>query len=254
MQTSTSIAVDIGNSVIKLALKTADTIDVQSVLIEGDTWPETVVRWVESKAVEQDVVWRIASVHAQATKQLTDHLNTIAPAANVHVVTWHDIPMKPEVDEPDRLGIDRLISAYAASLHFEPPLIVVDAGSAITVDWVGSDRRFHGGAILPGLSMQFGVLAAGTASLPQIDWTNCQPKFPAKNTKDAIFSGVLMGATAGIDRLIMHYCQCVKVSPEAVPVVLTGGNAPVVSPHLRHNHERIDNLVCRGLLRLRRSR
>jgi len=253
MQTSTSIAVDIGNSAIKLALKTAEALNERSVVIEGDGWPETVVRWVQSLVVEQDVIWRIASVHAQATKKLTDHLHTITTATNVHLVTWHDIPMKPEVDDPDRLGIDRLITAYAASLHVEPPLIVVDAGSAITVDWVGDDRRFHGGVILPGLAMQFRSLAVGTASLPQIDWLSCRPKFPAKNTKDAIFSGVLTGATAGIDRLIIDYCQRAKVSVETVPVVLTGGDAPFLSPHLRHNHERIDNLVCRGLLRLQRS-
>ncbi len=250
MQTSTSIAVDIGNSTIKLAWKVDGTLNEQSVLLHGEAWPETVVQRVRALVDEQNVIWRIASVHPQATQKLTDYLHTLTTATKVDVVTWHDIPMKPEVDDPDRLGIDRLITAYASSLHFEPPLMVVDAGSAITVDWVGSDRQFHGGAILPGLAMQFGALATGTACLPNIDGSGCHVEFPAKNTKDAIFSGVLTGLTAGIDRLIIDYCHRAKVAPETVPVVLTGGDAPVLSPHLRHNHERIDNLVCRGLLRL----
>lgn len=253
MQTTTNIAVDIGNSAIKLALKTAETLHEYSLPIDNSDWQVSVVHWAQTQAGPGELAWHIASVHPQASQILMGHLRTICPTANVHLVTWRDIPMEPNVDEPDLLGIDRLISAYAASLHANPPLIVVDAGSAITVDLVAKDGRFSGGAILPGLSMQFISLAKGTANLPQLDHMDTEPQYPAKNTRDAIFSGVVTGATAAIDRLISNYCNRAEMVAETVPVVLTGGDAPTVSPRLQHNHDRIDNLVCRGLLRLQSS-
>lgn len=253
MKATTNIAVDIGNSAIKLALTTAETVHENSLSLLESDWQISAARWALTHSDEQQLAWHIASVHPQAAKTLVDHLSTICPAANVNLITWRDVPMEPKVDEPDRLGIDRLISAYAATLQSEPPLIVVDAGSAITVDFVTADGKFQGGAILPGLGMQFASLAKGTASLPLLKAMNRKPQYPAKNTQDAIFSGVLTAATAAIDLLISKYCNHADIAGEDVPVVLTGGDAPVVSPHLRHNHERIDNLVCRGILRLQSS-
>ena len=253
MKTTTNIAVDIGNSAIKLAVSTAGTVHEKSLpLIESD-WQISASQWAISHSDDQQLTWHIASVHPQAAKTLIDHLGTKFPAANVKRITWCDVPMEPNVDEPDRLGIDRLISAYAATLQSEPPLVVVDAGSAITVDLVTPDGKFQGGAILPGLGMQFASLAKGTASLPLLDTMNKKPQYPAKNTEDAIFSGVLTTAIAAIDLLISKYCNHADIASEDVPVVLTGGDALFVSPHLRHNHERIDNLVCRGILRLQSS-
>ncbi|MGB1813745.1 MAG: type III pantothenate kinase [Rubripirellula sp.] len=254
MKTTTNIAVDIGNSAIKLALKNAETLHEKSLsLIETD-WQVSATRWVTSQNEEQQLAWQIASVHPQATETLVDHLRTRSSTADLNLLTWRDIPMELSVDEPDRLGIDRLISAYAATLQSAPPLIVVDAGSAITVDLVAADGRFQGGAILPGLGMQFASLAKGTANLPMLKSTIRQPQYPAKNTQDAIFSGVLTAATAAIDRLITRYCNQAGTSSEGVPIVLTGGDAPVLSPHLQHNHERMENLVCRGILGLPSSK
>ncbi|MAI71112.1 MAG: hypothetical protein CMM01_09395 [Rhodopirellula sp.] len=250
MKTTTNIAVDIGNSAIKLALSTAETLHEYSLSLFENDWPITATQWAQGRNDEQELVWHIASVQPKAAEIFAEHLRTICPAANVNLVTWRDIPMEPKVDEPDRLGIDRLICAYAATIQSAPPVIIVDAGSAITVDLVARDGKFQGGAIMPGLGMQLTALAEGTASLPRLDTLNRQPQYPAKNTQDAIFCGVLTAATAAIDRLITEYCNHADIARELVPIVLTGGDAPIVSPHLQHNHERIDNLVCRGLLHL----
>ena len=253
MKTTTNIAVDIGNSAIKLALSTEGTVHQKTLpLVESD-WQISMAQWALSLSYDQQVAWHIASVHPQAAQQLMDHLGTNFPAAKVKLLAWCDVPMEANVDEPDRLGIDRLISAYAATLQSEPPLVVVDAGSAITVDMVTKDGKFQGGAILPGLGMQFASLAEGTASLPLLAGTSKKPHYPAKNTEDAIFSGVVTAAIAAIDLLIAKYCNYADINNEDVPVVLTGGDAPFLSPHLQHNHERIENLVCRGILGLQSS-
>ena len=166
MKTTTNIALDIGNSAIKLALSTEGTVQQKSLpLLESD-WEISAAQWALSRSDDQQLAWHIASVHPQAAETLTDYLGTNFPTAKVKLLTWCDVPLEPNVDEPDRLGIDRLISAYAATLQSEPPLVVVDAGSAITVDMVTKDGKFQGGAILPGLGMQFASLAEGTTSLP----------------------------------------------------------------------------------------
>ena len=69
----------------------------------------------------------------------------------------------------------------------------------------------------------------------------------------AIFSGILAGVAASIDGLIERYQDVAGVNPGEVRVVLTGGDGSRISPHLRHLHQIIPNLVCRGVLDLPRS-
>ena len=258
MQTPTIIAVDIGNTAAKVAFEVGGTLHERSLPVDDHDWPDSAMQWATkawaTEAIEaRQMEWRVASVRPEAQEILTDYLFANFSDAHVKLVTRDDIPMETTVDEPERLGIDRLISGYAASLHTSGPLIVVDAGSAITVDFVSRQHRFEGGAILPGLAMQFASLARGTACLPLLQHSGKQPEVPAKNTEDAILSGVLMGAAAAIDRLIVSSCDHAELTSADVPIFLTGGDAPFLSPHLRHNHTRMNNLVCRGLLRLRSS-
>ena len=121
MKATTNIAVDIGNSAIKLAVSTAETLHEYSLLLIENDWQIAATQWAQDRNDEQALVWHIASVHPAAAETLAEHLRTICPAANVNMVTWRDIPMEPNVDEPERLGIDRLISAYAATIQSAPP-------------------------------------------------------------------------------------------------------------------------------------
>jgi type III pantothenate kinase len=147
-----------------------------------------------------------------------------------------------------------LLSAFAATSRHDPPAVIIDAGSAVTVDWVCGRRRFCGGAILPGLDLQSRALASGTEALPEIRWGGDHPiRLPAKNTEDAIRSGILAGMSASIDALIERYREAAGLAAKEIRVVLTGGDGPAISPHLRHIHQLAPNLVCRGLLDLPRS-
>ena len=273
-----TVAVDVGNSAVKLCVRTSeskqqaaagastchDSLIQHSIRIDQSNWPETAIAWVRSHAQCGKTRWRIASVQRDAVAQLGRSISRDRGDEPIRHITAKDIPLKICVHEPDRVGIDRLLGAYAAWNCHHEAVVVVDAGSAITVDWVCDDGCFQGGAILPGLNLQTRSLATGTDALPEISWhlavdaasTEKNRLAPAKNTVDAIRLGVLTGASAAIDRLAQNYhlgaqnSDSKSKSDREGTIVLTGGDAAIISPHLHGRHDVVSNLVCRGLLDL----
>ncbi len=253
------VAVDVGNSAVKICLRGSQgwndySLQEYTVEIDQPDWHCKAVGWVQQHSGNQAALWRIASVHQAAAEKLHQAIDDSDSAATIQLITRGDIPMQLRIDHPDRLGIDRLVGAYAAHKRFGGSLVVVDAGSAITVDWVDAEGDFCGGAILPGITMQLRALASGTDALPKIqcdhDW---QLVAPAKNTADAIRLGVKAGTAAGIDQLARHYGREAGVTEQDYRMVVTGGDAAVISGGLAHSAKVVENLVCRGLLDLPRS-
>lgn len=244
------VAVDVGNTAVKFAVSGDGEVVHHVVSTRDSDWQRAVVHWAQETLACESFQWLVASVCEAACNQLRAVVSDALPDAMLRLVTRDDVPMRVEVDHPDRVGIDRLLGAFAACNRLGGPVIVVDAGSAITVDWVGSDGAFHGGAILPGLALQAQALANGTEALPEIGWTHGrQLSLPAKNTQDAIRSGILTGAAASIDALANAYAEP-EPPNDLVKLVVTGGDAPVIAPLLRRPHLQIENLVCHGLLEL----
>lgn len=259
--TAQVVAVDVGNSTVGLSVRDADEVRSRNVSLRDADWATICQEWVHRKSQEARTLWIIASVHSTACDQIVQTLSH-DDRNDIHVVTGADVPMPVLVDAPEKLGIDRLLAAHAASLEFEPPFAVVDIGSAITVDWVDNQRRFCGGAILPGLSLQSAALHRWTDALPDLSdqWNLLDPRndnalqlrLPGRNTEEAIRGGILGGACGAIDALVREYA-----GPNAEPppsVAVTGGQAALIAPRMGQNYHLLTNLVCRGLLELPRSR
>lgn len=272
-----TIAVDVGNTAVKLAVRKENAITHTSISIKSDCWATAVIQWAGQQVGCKDLHWIVSSVHRKAAESLIECIRDSGRvtggethASSVRVVGHQDIPMPVQVDDPRSLGIDRLLSAFAATrivgkLPPDSGWVVIDAGSAITVDWVDSDGCFRGGAIMPGLRLQAKSLATGTDALPEIDWQADQDVcLPGTNTADAIFGGILVGAAGAIDAVARRYRK-LSVSdadrgrsqepvtartPVSNCVVLTGGDAPALSRHLKYPHRLVENLVCHGLLTL----
>lgn len=156
----------------------------------------------------------------------------------------HAIDITVDVDSPDRVGIDRLLNAVAANAlrPANRPAIVIDSGTATTVNYVSPDGAFSGGAILPGLEMSAKALNHYTAALPLIpvhDLSGPPPMTPGRNTRDAICSGLFWGQVGAIRELVRQICRQKKWSEpdfsgqrdivESPWMVLTGGGGPVLS-------------------------
>ena len=273
------------------ATDTDTELNVHVIKLDDANWPSSAIEWVHHQRVDDQRVddqrgqtqhrqqrggrslqWRIASVNGNAAdeleaaiknasgkkasgKQESGETEAIETSQCVRRVTYRDVPMSVRVDQPARLGIDRLIGAYAASNRYQGPFVVVDAGSAVTVDWVDADNVFCGGAILPGLRLQTESLAAGTDALPQIDWAEAKNICaPGSNTVDAINLGVVTAVAAGVDRLAARYIQQFKQThyfqqEQNFYIFLTGGDSQILSHHLYSEHVVIPNLVCQGLCR-----
>lgn len=145
-------------------------------------------------------------------------------------------------------GVDRLANV-AAALHAETkgPVIIVDAGSAITVEMVGARDVFYGGVILPGLSLQAASLNRGTASLPLVERSAIESAgagstghlgLPATDTGGAIAAGIFAAATGGVEKVISTYFEQREMT--GANVIFTGGDGELLlkklslSPSIKH--------------------
>ena len=250
-----TVAVDVGNTAVKLALRQGDHVINHAIKHDHTHWHIEAVDWVRGQLACRQTRWRVSSVHRHAAETLIEAIGGEANPAAVECVTFREVPLKIAVDSPMRLGIDRLLSAFAATRLVPSDarsdgLVVIDAGSAITVDWISETGCFCGGAILPGLALQSRALATGTDALPEILWSpDRHVQLPGKNTNDAIHGGILVGAAGAIDSLIDRYFSEADDGASR-SVVLTGGDATALSQYLRHSHQMHAHLVCRGLLEL----
>jgi type III pantothenate kinase len=146
-------------------------------------------------------------------------------------------------DDPARLGADRWAALIGARGWHAGPALVVMAGTATTIDVLDAAGRFRGGLILPGLDLMRQALARNTAGLPQASGT--YRDLPT-NTDDAIESGILMATLGAIERMAARACRPVSAD---FCVLLSGGAADLLAPHIELPLMRIDNLVLEGLAR-----
>ena len=140
--------------------------------------------------------------------------------------------------QPAQLGSDRWAALIAAWRQVRAACLVVNCGTATTVDALTDAGEFFGGLILPGMHMMRRSLAENTAQLAATEgvWR----EFP-RNTPDGIFSGAIQ-ATAGAIRQ-----QFELLGVAGAPCLLSGGAADSVQPHIKLASVRVDNLVLRGL-------
>ena len=212
--------------------------------------------------------WLISCVQRTALEGLNRSLVKHGFRDMTKVVVHSDLSMKLDVDEPAKTGIDRLLAAWAAyaytSEQNQPngpipngpipngPIIVIQAGTAVTVDFVDSEGVFCGGAIMPGLGLSLQLLAAGTDQLPWLGnhFVNILPELPGKNTVQAISAGVNAALVGGASHLVQRYRNQSPNGPN-VKVVVTGGDGSLLLPHIVKPAEFVEHLVLRGLCMLR---
>jgi type III pantothenate kinase len=142
--------------------------------------------------------------------------------------------------EPAQLGADRWASLIAAWHLIGAAAVVVNAGTAVTIDALSGQGVFRGGVILPGLTLMASALASGTAGLPRVQGAFVE--FP-DNTADAIETGAVHAVCGAIGRM-----RDVLASGGALPqLVLSGGAASAIEHRLEPPVLRVPYLVLEGL-------
>lgn len=250
-----TVAVDIGNSAIKLAWLRGDQLLKYRFPLKNPDWPRelaAIVREQASSLADSAVSladarnWFVASVNRPATARLQKLVASEFSSDHWLELTRADIDLATDIRNPESVGIDRLLGAQAAMrISGSSSVISIDAGSAVTVDLV-HDGVFVGGAILPGIQLQFSVLCQATDRLPSVAGDDVQPlEIPGKDTISAIRSGVLQGIAGAIDRLVSLYSKPFGNVP---PIIFTGGDAAALQPLLQQASERHDGLVLLAIL------
>ncbi|MFC5051578.1 type III pantothenate kinase [Rubritalea spongiae] len=138
-----------------------------------------------------------------------------------------------EYPNPNQIGADRLANAIGVQTLFCSPAIVIDFGTAVTFDAIGSDDRYLGGVIAPGLASMTQNLAKRTALLPQIELTEPTHAI-GKSTTEAMLAGAVFGYRGLIKEIIHKLSEEMHTTPT---VVATGGDAELIArglPEIQH--------------------
>ena len=224
-----NIAVDIGNTCVKFGVFPPDR---ESEIVGQWTMPSDElgkINPLETWAPEMEnlhpdpLIWRIAQTGKFPLKKFKEKILALRPKDTFKTVMRKQIPIKRDVDAPDQVGIDRLLAAYAAVKRYgDAPMLVVDVGTAITVDVV-QNQAFYGGAILPGLAALSETYPRISAKLPRLGpdaAIKIGLNYPGGNTKSAVFNGIYWGTIGAIRQFYEMHPQ----KKDAL-LILTGGDA-----------------------------
>ena len=218
------VVVDVGNTAIKWGRCSVGGVTETASLPPDavNAWREQAQRW----QLPSPLVWVVTGVHPQRRDSFADYARRRGDT--IHVLTAAaSLPLQVPLEKPDHVGIDRLLDAVAANSRriAGTPAVVVDAGSAVTVDSLDETGAFVGGAILPGLRLMAAALHDHTALLPRINVPRRRPPSPGKSTVAAMEAGIFWAVAGGIRALIEQYGAAAAAPPQ---VFLTGGDGPLL--------------------------
>lgn len=152
-------------------------------------------------------------------------------------------PIKNLYARPKQVGQDRLVNAYAAARFYGAPLVVIDFGTAVTLDVISKNREYLGGMILPGLELSLDALSARAALLPKVKLA--RPKeFIGRDTKSSMLSGVVYGFAALTDGLSQ---RIKKKIGDSAKVIGTGGNINLMAQYCQSLDKIDPDLTLKGL-------
>jgi type III pantothenate kinase len=190
--------------------------------------------------------WHIGSVNRPAASRLIDWLRNHRGDDEIMLLTSGDLPLVVKLPRPDMVGVDRLLDGLAANRLRTPghPAVVVDVGSAVTVDLVDAEGAFLGGAILPGIAMSARALHEFTDLLPRIDMAELAEPPPALGaaTVAALRSGLFWGAVGAVRQLVEQL-----TGNRNADVFLTGGAGPVVAQLMGPAARYVPHLTLAGI-------
>ena len=182
------------------------------------------------------VVPELVPVMSRVTRELTGLTPYVISPASESGLTL-------AIAEADTLGADILAADAAAAAEYPLPAIIYDMGTATTVTVVDKDRRYIGGAILPGVRLGINALFSGTAQLPSVP-VQAPPRAICGTALESIQSGAVFGAAAMMDGLAERFEAELG---EKCTLIATGGLAGCIVPHCRRDFIYDESLLLRGM-------
>jgi type III pantothenate kinase len=181
-----------------------------------------------------------------STAQLPEALKKTL-ISNLHIVEFSHqslLNFTNNYKTPETLGLDRIaLVAAAAESYPAQNVLVIDAGTCITYDFIDKSSVYQGGAISPGLQMRYKAMHTFTGKLPLVTETIQNSDYICKSTKEAIQIGVCKSISYEIDGYIQDYLA----DYEDLTVVLTGGDYNLLSASIKNSIFATSNFLLKGL-------
>ncbi len=155
--------------------------------------------------------------------------------------------------EPRTLGVDRWVAMIGAWTEFRSACLVVDAGTAVTIDAIDDDGNHLGGQILPGTTLMASALARETSNIPPIKVPKASKFEGMKQFANSTGGAVTSGARAAVTGAVEHAIKTLRSNAYDPTVVLTGGDASRILQALDEDPLHRPNLVLEGLMRMLES-
>ncbi len=238
------LAGDIGNTTFSLALFKNETIfKTRKLPTPKKITPELMQRI--SKFVDKYSVSHImfSSVVPRLEKSLADLCYSKLKIRPYYIDINTDTGLKIKVDKPEEVGADRIVNAVGALKYLQPPLVVIDSGTATTLDIINREREYIGGVIFPGIEISLKSLAENTAKLKRIKF-----KIPrsiiGRNTTECMRAGLYYSYIGSLNYMISEYRKI--LSPQA-GVIITGGLVKYLKNKIKGVDLYEENLIFYGI-------
>lgn len=232
-----NLIVDVGNSYVKFAVFQQGKL-IHKFVSELKDFNKTykIVR-DDFSNIEKVIVSSVGKLVASQIEIIKKQDNVLVLDSNVK------LPFKNLYKTPKTLGVDRIALVSASVNHFpNTNVLIIDAGTCITYDFITSENQYFGGAISPGIRLRYQSLHNLTANLPLLD-SEIPKSIIGTSTSEAIHSGVINGVLKEIDGIIEEYQK--KYSD--LTVILTGGDAKFLSNQLKNSIFANSNFLLEGL-------
>ncbi|MBC6427950.1 MAG: type III pantothenate kinase [Cellvibrionales bacterium] len=239
------LEIDAGNSAVKWRLRAAG-----ATLAAGRVAHADFAQCMAALAQEQnlgDCAWAVSVAGAAIEQKIRDALREVGvPQVKFAQVARQRAGVRCAYEDLSCLGPDRWLAVLAAATEHAGPLLVVDCGTALTLDLVSADKQHCGGFILPGWALLAAALQRGTA----IPTAHIPADFaplaiaPGCSTNDAVGMGRLLGLTAAIEQAAQQHRQREQAE---VRIIMTGGDAERLRSLLRGDTVFRPDLVLDGL-------
>lgn len=251
------IAIDIGNTSITAGLfldgieagieKTSGSNQQELAAVLKNYWDRVPLVKASKDKTKRDGVIVVASVKPQWTDSVKKMVQEQLNEKILEVGLGKDVPLPMELDveQPEQVGVDRVLAAYAAYSVVEDAVIVADFGTAVTIDIVDDKGVFLGGAILPGFEMSADALNRHTAALPKIDEVKIPEKPFGRNTVEAINNGLYYSAIGAFEIITRFYAEYLGRWPQTIA---TGRGMEIIKSGCDFVDSLVDDLVVKGIV------
>jgi type III pantothenate kinase len=237
--TTDGLVIDIGNSRLKAGRVVGGRLgETRSVGLGEEEWGAAL------RDLDRGGRVAVATVNPAVAARVGDWLGD-------RDVAWFraaaDVPVATRISNPERAGADRALAVLAAREGIAGPGLVVCCGTAVTVERIGADGVWEGGAIGPGPALIARAMNLGTAQLPMVE-ISAADKPPAwgNSTEPAVAAGVFWGAV-GVARELLDRQR--RELADEVEVVWTGGAAQPLARQIEPGARIVPDLVLKGLVR-----